>query len=82
MQRTRHAGLLGALPAALRFRALAHTMTGELGDAAALVAEAQAIDRAAGVPSLVYADAALVAWRAQTQPVAAGGWPTRCHVPR
>jgi hypothetical protein len=82
VQRTRHAGLLGALPAALRFRALAHTMTGELGDAAALVAEAQAIDRAAGVPSLVYADAALVAWRAQTQPVAAGGWPTRCHVPR
>ena len=45
--------------------ALAHTMTGELGEAAALVAEAQAIDRATGVPSLVYADAALVAWRGE-----------------
>ena len=65
VQRTRHAGLLGALPAALRFRALAHTMTGELGDAAALVAEAQAIDRATGVPSLIYADASLVAWRGE-----------------
>src|ERR1700678_880554 len=46
VQRTRHAGLLGALPAALRFRALAHTMTGELGDAAVLVGEAREIDQA------------------------------------
>jgi DNA-binding CsgD family transcriptional regulator len=65
VQRTRHAGLLGALPAALRFRALAHTMAGELGDAAVLVAEAHAIERAMGGPSLVYGDAALVAWRGE-----------------
>jgi DNA-binding CsgD family transcriptional regulator len=65
VQRTRHAGLLGALPGALRFRALAHTMTGELGDAAVLVAEARAIERDMGGPSLVYADEALVAWRGE-----------------
>jgi DNA-binding CsgD family transcriptional regulator len=63
VQRTRRAGLLGALPGALRRRGLAHTMTGEFDDAAALVAEVHAIERAMGGPSLVYADAALVAWR-------------------
>jgi DNA-binding CsgD family transcriptional regulator len=61
----RHAGLLGALPAALRFRALAHTMAGELGAAAVLVDEAHAIERDAGRPSLVYADASLFAWRGE-----------------
>jgi DNA-binding CsgD family transcriptional regulator/DNA-binding MarR family transcriptional regulator len=65
VQRTRHAGLLGALPGALRFRALAHTMAGELADAAVLVAEAHAIERGAGGPNLLYADAALVAWRGE-----------------
>ena len=65
VERTRHAGLLGALPGALRFRALAHTMAGELGDAAVLVAEAHAIERAMGGPSLVYGDDALVAWRGE-----------------
>jgi DNA-binding CsgD family transcriptional regulator len=65
VQRTRDAGLLGALPNALRFRALAHTMAGELGDAAVLVGEARAIDRAMGVPSLVYGDDALLAWRGE-----------------
>jgi DNA-binding CsgD family transcriptional regulator len=65
VQRTRHAGLLGALHGALRFRALAHTMAGELGDAAVLVAEAHAIERAMGGPSLVYGDDALVAWRGE-----------------
>ena len=44
---------------------LAHTMTGEFDDAAALVAEVHAIERAMGGPSLVYADAALVAWRGE-----------------
>jgi DNA-binding CsgD family transcriptional regulator len=42
-------------------------MAGELGDAAALVAEAQAIHRAMGGPSLVYAEAALVAWRGESK---------------
>ena len=65
VQSTRHAGLLGALPAALRFRALAHTMAGELGEAAVLIAEAHAIQRAVGGHSLVYGDAALVAWRGE-----------------
>jgi DNA-binding CsgD family transcriptional regulator len=65
VQRTRRAGLLAALPAALRFRALAHTMAGELGDAGVLVAEAHAIERDAGRPGLVYADASLVAWRGE-----------------
>jgi DNA-binding CsgD family transcriptional regulator len=65
VQRTRHAGLLGALPGALRFRALAHTMAGELADATALVAESHAIEQDIGGPSLLYAEAALVAWRGE-----------------
>jgi DNA-binding CsgD family transcriptional regulator len=67
VRRTRHAGLLGTLPSALRFRALAHTMAGELSDAAALVAEAHTIEWATGGPSLVYGDAALVAWRGERE---------------
>jgi DNA-binding CsgD family transcriptional regulator len=65
VQRAREVGLLRALPAALRFRALAHTMTGELADAAVLVAESRAIEQGAGGPNLFYAHAALVAWRGE-----------------
>ncbi len=59
----RKAGALATLPAALNAMASALVFTGELGRAAELLAEEEAITRATGAPSHPNARLGLAAWR-------------------
>jgi DNA-binding CsgD family transcriptional regulator len=59
----RRAGALATLPAALNVMASAFVFTGELGRAAELLAEEEAITRATGAPPYPNARLGLAAWR-------------------
>jgi DNA-binding CsgD family transcriptional regulator len=71
-RRVRHArriGSLATLPGAIRFRALAHTLAGELDDATALLTEAATIEQITELPSVVYGTAAVAAWRGDQETI-------------
>ena len=59
----RAAGALSALPLTLHSRAVAHVLAGELGSAASLVAELDAVEHATGTVLAPYAALTLAAWR-------------------
>jgi DNA-binding CsgD family transcriptional regulator/tetratricopeptide (TPR) repeat protein len=61
----RGAGALTILPLALTYRACVHVQAGEFADAAALIAEADAITDATRNAPLKYPSLLLVAWRGQ-----------------
>src|SRR5690606_35951134 len=61
----REAGALATLPAALNALALILVLSGEFARAAELLAEEDAITRAAGAPPLPNARLSLAAWRGQ-----------------
>src|SRR5690348_17641527 len=63
VQLARDAGALSELPLAVRSRILLHAHAGELAEGAALIAEAQAVADAAGIPLAPYGATGIAAWR-------------------
>ncbi|MFI5728515.1 AAA family ATPase [Kribbella sp. NPDC051587] len=63
----RRQSALAILPQALKFQAVTKTMFGRFDEAEAELAEAAAIDEAAGSLSLAFADVILAAWRGNTE---------------
>ena len=61
----RDAGALSELPLAVRSRILLHAHAGELADGAALIAEAQAVAEATGIPLGPYGALGVAAFRGQ-----------------
>jgi DNA-binding CsgD family transcriptional regulator len=69
LELARAAGALTALAPTLHSRAVAHVLAGELGAAALLVAELNAVQQATGMTLGPYAALTLAAWRGHVQDV-------------
>ncbi|WP_405057248.1 AAA family ATPase [Kribbella sp. NBC_01505] len=65
----RRQSALAILPQALKFQAIVQTIFGRFDDAEAALAEASAVDEAAGSMSLAFADVILAAWRGNAEQV-------------
>ncbi|GAA0590005.1 AAA family ATPase [Kribbella sandramycini] len=63
----RRQSALAILPQALKFQAIGKTMFGRFAEAEAGLAEANAVDEAAGSVSLAFADVILAAWRGNAE---------------
>ncbi|WP_020389258.1 AAA family ATPase [Kribbella catacumbae] len=65
----RRQSALAVLPQALRFYAIGKTLFGRFDDADASLAEASAVDEAAGTVNLAFAELILAAWRGNAEQV-------------